>query len=99
MAAYFRDTATNVLDPVAQAGLVTQAGDTGGSRSGFILTGDYYLSKNTDTYLMFANTSFKGALIGNPFGGNATNAATNQNNAGVGPTSVRTVMLGFRHRF
>jgi predicted porin len=95
IAAYFHDTASNVLDPVAQAAAVTASGGTSGSRNGFIVTGDYYFTKNTDTYLMAAHTSFKGALIGNSFGGNATTGAS----AGVGPTSVTTMMVGFRHRF
>jgi predicted porin len=93
--AYFHDSASNVLDPTAQAAAVAAAGGTSGSRNGFILTGDYYLSKNTDSYLMVAHTSFKGALIGNSNGGNATLNAT----PGVGPSSVNTAMLGLRHRF
>lgn len=95
IAAYFRDTATNVLSPVAQAAAVASAGGTGGSRNGFIVTGDYYFSKNTDSYLMAAHTSFKGALIGNANGGNATAGAT----PGVGSSGVNTVMVGLRHRF
>ncbi len=87
IAAVWHDTATN---------LVT-AGDSG-SRLGELVTADYYMSKNTDTYVMAAHTKFNGMLIGNSNGGNIV-----VNSAGVGntgnPTSVNTVMVGMRHRF
>lgn len=94
IAAYYHDSAKDVLDAVNQAAAVAAAGDTGGSRSGALVTADYYYSKNTDTYLMAAHTSFKGALVGNSNGGNATGAG-----AGVGPSGTNTVMVGLRHRF
>lgn len=75
-------------------------GDTG-SRLGELVTADYYLSKNTDTYLMAAHTKFTGALIGNANGGNFVNGgfAAGSANALANPTIVNTVMLGMRHRF
>ncbi|HKB59650.1 MAG TPA: porin [Gallionellaceae bacterium] len=90
---YYHDTASNVL-ATSQTAAVAASGGTGGSRNGILAVADYYFSKNTDTYVMAAHTTFKGALIGNSNGGLADGAG-----AGVGPSSTSTVMLGMRHRF
>jgi predicted porin len=92
LAAYFRDGASSVPTPAAPTG-------ASGARNGVILTADYYLSKDTDTYLTFAHTVFSGALVGNPLGGNATNGNTSTMGVAGAPSTVNTVMLGLRHRF
>lgn len=74
---------------------VAVAGDSG-SRLGELVTLDYYMSKNTDTYVMAAHTRLTNALVGNGNGGNAVSAAVP---AGTTGASVNTVMVGFRHRF
>lgn len=80
------DSASNVL-----------AAADSGVRNGVLATADYYLSKNTDTYLMVAHTKFTGALIGNGNGGNTGVGFTAGNVAQ--PSSANTVMVGMRHRF
>ncbi len=85
--AVYHDSASNVAT----------AGDTG-SRMGELVTADYYMSKNTDTYLMVAHTHFTSALVNNGNGGNVVTGTT----AGyVAPnaSNVNTVMVGLRHRF
>lgn len=86
IAAVYHDSASDVL----------AAGDTG-TRLGELVTADYYLSKNTDTYVMAAHTKLTNALIGNGNGGNTGTGFT----AGLAgqPASVNTVMIGMRHRF
>lgn len=82
--AFYHDSASNIA----------VAGDTG-TRNGFLVTADYYLSKNTDTYVALAHTAFSGSLVGNANGGQAAPGGV----VGVGPSSANTAMLGLRHRF
>jgi len=87
--AIYHDGASNVV----------AAGDSG-SRLGELVTADYYLSENTDAYVMAAHTKLNNALVNNGNGGNLT-TGTGLVAGYVAPASisVNTFMVGFRHRF
>lgn len=87
--AIFHDTASNVV-----------AANDSGSRLGELVTADYYLSKNTDTYLMVAHTKLTNALVNNGNGGNLTgNIGAVSGYTAPTSSDVNTIMIGFRHRF